>query len=162
LVLGRKVLVIKPLTVPVADRLVRGKRVEIPPGSEDEGDSATVADVLLRVILWSDPIEPLEPLDVWFHSEVSSAEGLEVGEHSEAVGANVMQLESIFVQHLREELGGRKRKVTLNPSATYDYVTWLRSRKGFNFEEFEQDLELVWIRVAGKPGPPETISTDYL
>jgi hypothetical protein len=47
LVLGREVLVIEPLTVPVADILVRGERGEIPPGSEDEGDTVTVADVLL-------------------------------------------------------------------------------------------------------------------
>jgi hypothetical protein len=104
-----------------------------------------------------DPVKPLEQLDVCFYSEVSFAEGLEVGEYSEAVGANVVRLESIFVQYLREKLGGRKRKATLNPSVTHDYVTWLRSRRGFIFEEvdiflfkeslLEQDPELVWIRV---------------
>ena len=97
LVLGREVLVIEPLPVLVADGLVRGERMEIPPGSENEGGTAAVVDVLLRVILWTDPVEPLEQFDVWLYSEISFTEGLEVGEHREAVGANVVRLKPIFV-----------------------------------------------------------------
>jgi hypothetical protein len=85
-----------------------GKDWEVSPGSKNEGDATTIADLLLRVLFWADPIIPLEQSDIRLHPKYPS-QLLEVGENSVTVRADVVRPNAVLVEHLQEKLGRRKR-----------------------------------------------------